>query len=723
AARFGALEIEAAQLEASGSKFELTLAAREEEGGGIGLSLEYHGDLFERSTAERFLARFQELARSAGAGGRTRLRDLAWVPAAEQRELLAWAGAPAPEESGATLPALFEAQAARRPEAVAVSDGAGTLTYGQLNARANRLARRLIAAGAGPEERVALCLGRSLEMIVAIVAVLKAGAAYLPLDPETPPERLAFMLSDARPRLLVTTEGDRPKVGSEVACLILGADEGDGLDRNIADGERTRPLHPLHPAYIIYTSGSTGRPKGVVVDHRNVVRLMAQTERWFHFGPEDVWTLFHAYTFDFSVWELWGPLLYGGRLVVVPYVVSRSPAEFLALLARERVTVLNQTPSAFYQLMEADRENPAAGGQLALRWVIFGGEALALDRMSGWYARHSDAAPVLVNMYGITETTVHVTHLRLDAEVCRRGGSSLIGTGIPDLRVYVLDRDLRPVAPGVAGELHVAGAGLARGYLDRAGLTAERFVPDPQGPPGSRMYRSGDLARWRSDGSLDYLGRGDQQVKIRGFRIELGEIEAALRLIPGISQAAVVLREGAGEKSLVAYVVLAAGPAPDAAALRRELGRSLPEYMVPAAIVPLAALPLTANGKLDRRALPEPVAPASAGGDAPQGPVEELIAALWRELLGAPAVAREDNFFTLGGHSLLATQFISRLREQLQVEVPLIRLFEDPTTRGCALAAIEAAPPGQAEAYARAHLRLRAMSPEEKERLRAGAAV
>ncbi|HVW20570.1 MAG TPA: amino acid adenylation domain-containing protein [Opitutaceae bacterium] len=726
AARFGALELEPAPVPASGSKFELTLAAREEEGGGIGLSLEYHSDLFERGTAERFLARFQELARSLAEGGSgARLHDLAWVPAAEQRELLRWAGSPPPEGDGATLPALFEAQAARRPDAVAVSAADGPLTYRRLNARANRLARRLIAAGAGPEERVGLCLGRSAEAVVAILAVLKAGAAYLPLDPETPPERLEFMLADARPRLLVTTERERPRTAAGIACLLLdGAEAPEGLEADVAQEERIRPLHPLHPAYIIYTSGSTGRPKGVVVDHRNVARLMQQTEGWFRFGPEEVWTLFHAYTFDFSVWELWGPLLYGGRLVVVPYVVSRSPSEFLALLARERVTVLSQTPSAFYQLMQADRENPAVGDQLALRWVIFGGEALALERMAGWYARHPDSAPVLVNMYGITETTVHVTHLRLDQDVCRRGGASLIGAGIPDLRLYVLDSDLRPVAPGVAGELHVAGAGLARGYLGRPGLTAERFVPDPLGHPGSRMYRSGDLARWRPDGSLDYLGRGDQQVKIRGFRIELGEIEAALLRIPGVAQAAVVLRGGErAEKSLAGYIVPAGGAAPELAALRRELGRSLPEYMVPAAIVALPALPLTVNGKLDRRALPEPAAPATAGGEAPRGPVEELVAGLWRELLGAPAVSREDNFFALGGHSLLATQFISRLREQLQVEVPLIRLFEDPTPRGCALAAAEAGPPGQAEAYARARLRLRAMSPEEKERLRAGVAV
>jgi AMP-binding enzyme/AMP-binding enzyme C-terminal domain/Phosphopantetheine attachment site len=315
--------------------------------------------------------------------------------------------------------------------------------------------------------------------------------------------------------------------------------------------------------------------------------------------------------------------------------------------------------------------------------------------------------------------------MRLDAQLAAGGGGSLIGRGIPDLGVRVLDADLRPVAAGVSGELHVSGAGLARGYLHRAGLTAERFVPDPAGPAGSRMYRTGDLARWRPEGVLEYLGRNDHQVKIRGFRVELGEIEAALARQPGVAQAVVLaLEDASGSKRLAGYVVAAAGQAIDPAALRRALGQGLPEYMVPAVIMPLAALPLTRNGKLDRQALPAPSGPAPSGGAAPQGPVEELVAALWRDLLAVGAVSRDDNFFTLGGHSLLATQFISRLREQLAIEVPLMSLFEDPTPAGCARAAVEREPaPGHAETHARARLRLRGMTEEEKNRRRGGVLV
>ncbi len=724
---FGEAEIEPLELEAAGAKFELTLTAGENPDGTIALSLEYNRDLFGPETAARFRDRLGEFLRAAGRGPAAQLRDLAWVPAAEARAIESWAAESAPAAGTATLPALFERQAARTPDATAVTAEEGTLSYRALNERANRLAHLLIGRGIGPENLVALCLPRSLDLVVAVLAVLKAGAAYLPLDPDTPAERLAFMLDDARPAAVLALAEAASIFPAGAERLVLDAAEiRTALDgspaANPGDRDRRAPLRPLHPAYVIYTSGSTGTPKGVVVSHHATVRLFEATQPWFNFGAGEVWTLFHAYTFDFSVWELWGPLLHGGRLVVVPYLTSRAPGEFLQLLVREGVTVLNQTPSAFYQLQQADRENAELGRRLALRWVIFGGEALSLDRLADWYGRHPENAPVLVNMYGITETTVHVSYLRLDARVAASGGGSLIGRGIPDLGVRVLDADFRPVATGVPGELHVSGAGLARGYLRRAALTAERFVPDPAGPPGSRMYRTGDLARWRPGGGLEYLGRNDHQVKIRGFRVELGEIEAALARQPGVAQAVVLARDDAsGSRRLVGYAVGAPGRAVDPAALRQELARTLPEYMVPAVIVPLAALPLTRNGKLDREALPAPAGPASSGGAAPQGPVEELVAALWRELLAVGTVARDDNFFTLGGHSLLATQFISRLREQLAIEVPLMSLFEDPTPAGCARAAVEREPaPGHAESHARARLRLRAMTDEEKNRRREG---
>ncbi|WP_131733081.1 amino acid adenylation domain-containing protein, partial [Actinomadura formosensis] len=399
-----------------------------------------------------------------------------------------------------TIPALFEAQVAVRPDAPAVTFEGVSWSYAQVNARANRLARWLVERGVGPEQFVALALPRSADLVVAILAVLKAGAAYVPMDPDYPADRIAYMVQDARP------------------VLTLGPDDLDaeGYD----DTDLGVVIDPAHPAYVIYTSGSTGRPKGVVVPHQNVVRLLGCTEQWFGFGPDDVWTLFHSYAFDFTVWELWGSLLYGGRLVVVPYLTSRSPQEFLALLEKEKVTVLNQTPSAFYQLMAADGEHP--GTDLALRYIVFGGEALDLGRLEDWYSRHREDAPTLVNMYGITETTVHVSYLALDRAYAATAPGSVIGVGIPDLRVYVLDDRLQPVPPGVVGELYVAGAGLARGYLNRPGLSAERFVADPHGGPGTRMYRTGDVGRWLADGRLEYLGRADQQVQLRGFRIELG---------------------------------------------------------------------------------------------------------------------------------------------------------------------------------------------------------
>jgi non-ribosomal peptide synthase protein (TIGR01720 family) len=382
------------------------------------------------------------------------------------------------------------------------------------------------------------------------------------------------------------------------------------------------------------------------------------TDPWFCFGADDVWTLFHSYAFDFTVWELWGPLLYGGRLVVVPYATSRNPEEFLELLAAERVTVLNQTPSAFYQLMAADAAQPA---DLALRYVIFGGEALELGRLDDWYSRHADDAPVLVNMYGITETTVHVSYIALDRAYCQTAPGSIIGAGIPDLQVYVLDERLQPVPTGVVGELYITGAGLARGYLNRPDLTAQRFVANPFGE--GRMYRTGDLARWTREGTLEYLGRSDQQVQLRGFRIELGEIEAALVRHPQVADAAVIVRDD----RLIGYVV---GTGTDSGELRRFVNQDLPDYMVPAAIVELDVLPLTANGKLDRASLPAPDFAANVTGREPRTESEEILAGLFAEVLGLERVGIDDGFFDLGGDSIVAIQLVSRARQSSLVVTP-----------------------------------------------------
>jgi amino acid adenylation domain-containing protein len=565
---------------------------------------------------------------------------------------------------------LFEAQAARTPEAVAVVYEQEALSYAELNARANRLAHYLRGRGVGPEVRVGICLERSLEMVVGILAVLKAGGAYVPLDPAYPADRLAFTLADAGVPLVLVQESVRATLPAVDGVEIISLDSvADRITAEPADNPRSG-AGPDSLAYVIYTSGSTGTPKGALIEHRNVARLFSATDAWFGFGPDDVWTLFHSCAFDFSVWEIWGALLYGGRLVVVPFDVSRDPEAFHALVQREGVTVLNQTPSAFRQFIRVDGEQ---GGELALRNVIFGGEALEPASLREWVERRGADTPRLVNMYGITETTVHVTYRPLGREDVFGGSGSPIGRAIPDLRLYVLDPARRPVPIGVPGELYVGGAGVARGYLNRPELTAQRFIDNPfaQG----RLYRTGDRVRWMADGTLEYLGRLDEQVKIRGFRIELGEIEAALRQAPGVRDCTVVVRDdGAGDRRLVAYVV------GEADALRERLRQSLPEYMVPSAFVSLDALPLTPNGKLDRKALPAPeLASAEDRYVAPRTPVEEVLAGIWAEVLRLERVGVEESFFDLGGHSLLATRVVSRIREVFAVELPLRALFEGPT--------------------------------------------
>ncbi|MFC4502413.1 amino acid adenylation domain-containing protein [Streptomyces vulcanius] len=465
----------------------------------------------------------------------------------------------APAEAAATLADLFEARALLHPHRTAVTCGSEHLDYATLDERANRVAHALIQYGAGPERLVALALPRTADLVVAVLAVLKTGAAYLPLDLDHPRERLEHTLQDARPVLLLSL--DPVELRTDAPRMVLrdprtAADLADRPSAPPTAADRHGPLTADTAAYVIYTSGSTGRPKGVVVTHHNVVRLFTLTAAFFRFTEHDVWTLFHSYAFDVSVWEMWGALLYGGRLVVVPYETSRAPERFLALLADERVTVLSQTPSAFYPLVHADRDHPATGDRLALRSVVFAGEPLDFARLAPWYARHADDAPVLVNMYGITETTVHVTITALTRDDAAAGAPSRIGDGIADLSLHVLDEALRPVPDGVAGELYVAGPGVARGYLNRPDLTAARFVADPFGPPGSRMYRSGDVVRRGERGDLEFVGRADDQVKIRGFRIEPGEISAALEAHPAVHQAAVTVREDTpGDRRLIAYVV------------------------------------------------------------------------------------------------------------------------------------------------------------------------
>jgi amino acid adenylation domain-containing protein len=500
------------------------------------------------------------------------------------------------------------------------------------------------------------------------------------LDSSYPKERLAFMLDDSQAAVLIAQSFLIEKLPADKTTVLCFDREGPQISTESRDNPP--PLStPDNLAYVIYTSGSTGAPKGALIPHHNVVRLFRATGSWFRFGPADVWTLFHSYAFDFSVWEIWGALLHGGRLVVVPFEVSRSPQEFYQLLCREQVTVLNQTPSAFRQLVQA--EESIDFSRLEARLIILGGEALDFASLKPWFDRHGDQRPQLINMYGITESTVHVTCKVIKEADLTRSGPSLIGAPIPDLELYVLDSHRKLVPIGVPGELYVGGAGLARGYLNRDELTAERFVGHRfDDGKVRRLYRSGDLARRRINGDIEYLGRIDQQVKVRGYRIELGEIEAMLAQHPGIQQAAVLAREDPpGDKRLVAYVIAATGSAVPAPALRNFLELKLPEYMVPSAFVFLDFLPLTPNGKIDRQALPKPDQQQSVPEQdyiAPRTKYENIVTRIWAEVLRLPRVGAGDNFFDLGGHSLLATQVVSRIREALGVELALRTLFEKP---------------------------------------------
>ncbi|MGZ9934627.1 amino acid adenylation domain-containing protein [Streptomyces sp. NC-S4] len=677
------------------AKFDLTFDVVR-TGGTLSCRLEYRSDLFEAATVRQFGRHFARLLDAATENPGLPLSRLPMLSADERggigSPLPARAALPhapharhAPGEQGepACVHEIFAGHAARTPEAVALVHEGTSLTYRELDTRANRLAHRLRALGVGPDTLVGLCLPRSADLVVALLGILKAGGAYLPLDPDNPPERLRHIVQDARLEHVVGTTGTRDlwdapglhAVDLQADAALLAAEPDTAPDTGVT---------PDHLAYVIYTSGSTGLPKGTLVPHSNVTRLFSATDHWFGFGPEDVWTLFHSIAFDFSVWELWGALAHGGRLVVVPYGTSRSPEEFHRLLRAERVTVLNQTPSAFYQLARADEEHHRTAGPdvpgLALRHVVFGGEALDVAALAGWFARHGDTAPRLVNMYGITETTVHVTYRPLTARDAEEGRGSVIGVPIPDLRLHLLDARGRTVPRGAVGELYVAGAGLARGYLRRPGLTAERFptgladraADGPAGlAEGERLYRTGDLARALPDGDLEYLGRIDHQVKLRGFRIELGEVEAALAAHPLVDAAvALVAPDPAGTDVLVGYLAVTGaedGAGPTVEEMRTHLARRLPGYMIPGAFVTLPAFPLTANGKTDRRRLPAPGSvprTPTAAYEAPGGPVETALTEVFAQVLGHERVGALDNWFALGGDSIRSLQVLARIRER-----------------------------------------------------------
>jgi amino acid adenylation domain-containing protein/non-ribosomal peptide synthase protein (TIGR01720 family) len=553
-----------------------------------------------------------------------------------------------------TLVNMFVTQVEKSPNSIAISFGAQTLTYAELDQKSNQLAHYLISNGIRVEDFVPICVERGFEMIIGILAILKAGAVYVPIDPEYPRERIDFIIEDTSAKIVLTDQKSKSKIPNGKHLIIELDSNLSEINRNQSDLPQVS-ISPKNLAYVIYTSGSTGKPKGVLIEHLNVVRLFETNPSLYDFNSSDVWTLFHSFCFDFSVWEMYGALLFGGRLVIVPYQVSRDPHLFANLLLSEKVTVLNQTPSAFYVLQDEISQN---NYDLNLRYVIFGGEALNPGKLLPWKTKYP--ACRLINMYGITETTVHVTYQEIEQKHIE-AGLSVIGKPIPTLKAYILNHKQKVVPFGVIGELYIGGYGVARGYLNRPELTLERFIPDMfDDGSESKLYRTGDLARWLPDGTLEYLGRIDDQVKIRGFRIELGEIESEIQASQLVKQALVIASEHQNTKRLIGYIIPESTYSKEK--LEGFLRSRLPEYMVPLIWVELESIPLTPNGKVDKRALPKPDL-AEQNKDryvAPITATEIDLTSIWQDLLGVNPIGIHDNFFELGGDSIMTIQLVSR---------------------------------------------------------------
>ncbi|MGW7057976.1 amino acid adenylation domain-containing protein [Streptomyces sp. NPDC054904] len=626
-------------------------SAGHEAAAGISGRLEYSTDLFDRATIEAMSRRLVRVLEAFTADPEQRIGEIDVLTGTERAQVLGtFAQAPVVEPT-LLLPALFERQAARTPNAPALTEGDRTWSYAELNARANRLAHTLIAAGAGPEQRVAVLLPRSADLVTALLATLKSGAAYVPVDPEYPAERIAYMLGDAAPALVLARPDTLHAVPVGVPVLDV-TEERHACALDPRDEERTAPLDPAHPAYVIYTSGSTGRPKGVVVAHRSVAVYLEYARE--HYPAVRESTLLHSpVSFDLTVTSLYAPLISGGnvRVTALEGAGTGAPRPAFLKATPAHLALLGVLPEEFSPTREL-----VVGGEMLIGEVV--------DEL-----RRQRPGITVINEYGPTEATVGCVEYRIGPDEAAPGGPVPIGRPMWNSVIHVLDAELNPVPPGVSGEIHIGGGQLARGYLDRPALTAERFVADPHGPAGARMYRTGDVGRWRPDGQLEYLGRADDQVKLNGFRIELGEVEAALARHPGVSGAAAAVREDVpGHKQLVGYVVprSARDARPvDPAEVLSYLGGPLPAYMVPAAIVVLDALPLTPNGKLDRKALPAPgFTGATADDDTPRTEVQETIAALFAEVLGRDGVGLHDSFFELGGDSIVSIQLVARARRR-----------------------------------------------------------
>ncbi|ASA20601.1 non-ribosomal peptide synthetase [Paenibacillus donghaensis] len=654
------------------AKFDLTLNVLETNGR-IRLTMEYCTKLFKRETVERLLHHYEYILDQVTENASIRLEELELLTLADRNQLLLDCRKPWAWGNGnKTICQLFEEQAARTPDHIALVFENQTMTYRELNEKANALARGLIGHGIHSEDIVAILVERSLDMMISIMGVLKSGGAYLPIDPNYPADRISYTLEDSCAKLILTHKNLHHGLAYPVDVLYVDECETYHWDTtNTHIMGKTENL-----AYVIYTSGTTGRPKGAMIEDRNVVQLVMENNELFHFGEKDTWTLFHSYSFDFSVWEMYGALLYGGKLVIVPKFTAQDTKEFLDLLIKEKVTVLNQTPSAFYRLMEEELKRTAA--ELQLRCVIFGGEALKAGLLKEWSDRYSNTK--LINMYGITETTVFVTHKEITKEDISSTRNN-IGRPLPTYTAYIVDSNLRLQPRGVAGELLVGGKGVGRGYLNRGELTSLKFIENPF-EPGEMLYRSGDIVRLIAEGELEYLGRIDHQVKIRGYRIELGEIESRLIQHEAISEVILLPWEDSMNGDyLCAYIVSACELS--VAELRAFLGAGVPDYMIPSYFIRMEELPLTSNGKVDRNKLPQPVGNMLSSGSyvAPANDSEAKLAEIWQDILDIEHVGVTDNFFELGGHSLKATIIMFRITQEFHVQVPLREFFNKQIVR------------------------------------------
>ncbi|MEL6866992.1 MAG: amino acid adenylation domain-containing protein, partial [Bacteroidota bacterium] len=638
------------------------------------IDIEYAVDLFSLETIERCKGHFLELVKSIIHHPHQAISQLPMIQAAERAELLevldrSQVGYPKAQN----IVQLFSQQVAQSPSAIAIQLEEEKLTYRELENRSNQLAHYLKAKGVRSNTLVALCMDRSLEMIIAIFGILKAGGAYVPIDPNYPQDRIDYILAETQTEILLTDQITPPKEEHQLALIQLPSVSNEIASLSTSALKET--ISPDQAAYVIYTSGSTGRPKGVLVEHSQVVRLLFNDEPLFDFGPEDCWTFFHSYCFDFSVWELFGPLLSGGRALLLPIEISKDQALLAKHLAAEKVTVLNQTPGAFYVLQEylSHQQEP-----LALRYVIFGGDALDPSRLQAFHQQYPNCK--LINMYGITETTVHVTYKALNEEDLGQSTSN-IGRPIPTMSCYILDQHGQLLPKGIPGELYVGGAGLSRGYLNQAGLNHSRFVPVSwPTADGQKLYRTGDWVRCLNNGDLAFLGRIDEQVQIRGFRIELGEIDRVLNQCPALKAGAVIAKEDEqGIKRLVGYVVGNDDDLPKV--VQGFLREQLPAYMIPEQWMVLDALPLSSNGKIDKKALPAPDQTSWINMTyvAPRTALEKQLSIIWSDLLALKKIGVHDNFFALGGHSLLAMRVVAAIRKSLAIELPVSLLFQYPT--------------------------------------------